>query len=305
MNYLFEEEFNNADIQSIISLDDLQSENKKYIDPFPPYSETTIQRESNVISEEDNIQSFSEIILSAPYSQSSVENNSKNQEKIEKKNIFIDNKGEDLPIKKEELNNNAKKEIKFFVKSTLPCLKGRKRKGDRNYENKKIHNKYSVDNIQRKIKVHFMTFIIHFANAVLKNYGYKQSFSEVRYDEKKNVNKEDILKLKSIDIGEILKKKISDKFLKNKDNNKQIYEEVIQNENIKYIFSLKCIYIFKNYYYKDIKDKKNFKFDDVNININLSNSKIKIFEDLLKKNGGNNNEYTKKIKEIAKKYFLE
>lgn len=92
MNYLFEEEFNNADIQSIISLDDLQSENKKYIDPFPPYSETTIQRESNVISEEDNIQSFSEIILSAPYSQSSVENNSKNQEKIEKKTFLLTKK---------------------------------------------------------------------------------------------------------------------------------------------------------------------------------------------------------------------
>ena len=157
---------------------------------------------------------------------------------------------------------------------------GRKRKRE-NENGKKYHTKFAYDNIIRKIQVHFLNFLVSFINEILKHYEFKQKFFNIDYSIKKDIKKENVENLKSIEIGEILCKDISKKYKNQykedvKINNK-IYLEVIKNDNIKKILSEKYINIFKNIYYKNKRD-----LNDYGLNIKLSND-VKTYKDLLKK----------------------
>jgi len=83
---------------------------------------------------------------------------------------------------------------------------------------KKIHDKYSVDNMLRKIQIHYLNFIIGFLNEILKNLNYEQRFLKLNYEYKKNVNKDFVERLKKSTLKDIVIIKISRKY-KNYDNN--------------------------------------------------------------------------------------
>ena len=64
------------------------------------------------------------------------------------------------------------------VTNDTTLLKNKKRGRHTNLkEKKKEHNKFSADNIQRKIQVHFLSFIISFMNDIIKSFGFRKNFS--------------------------------------------------------------------------------------------------------------------------------
>ena len=67
-----------------------------------------------------------------------------------------------------QLNNiNSGEEKKIIKIENIHRHRGRKLKSLENVN--KIHGKFSFDNIQRKIQVHFLTFLINFCNDALKS----------------------------------------------------------------------------------------------------------------------------------------
>ena len=191
-------------------------------------------------------------------------------------------------------NKNSEKKEEKRKKS------GRKRKRE-NENGKNYHTKFAYDNIIRKIQVHFLNFLVSFINEILKHYEFKQKFFNIDYNIKKDIKKENIKNLKSLEIGEILCKDISKKYKNQykedvKINNK-IYLEVIKNDNIRKILSEKYINIFKNIYYKNKRD-----LNDYGLNIKLSND-VKTYKDLLKKYN-KDNDYKEEIIIAGKRCYI-
>ena len=109
--------------------------------------------------------------------------------------------------------------------------------------------------------------------------------------------------MKTKEIGKILCQNISPKFSKifniDKENNKKLYEKVIKNENIKNLLSETYIKMFRDYYYKNIKELNVY-----NLNIKLSEN-IKTFDHFLNdKVHPKDDYYKKRINEIIEKYYL-
>ena len=197
----------------------------------------------------------------------------------------------------------VKKEISLSGNNSAEYTrKKRGRKKER--ENKsQTHDKYSMDNILRKIKNHFLSFIIFFINDILKALNYEQRFLKLNQSFKVNIKKDFVESLKKKTIGEIINNKISTKY-KKKIDNKKIYEELKDKEDLKLLFKENYLELFKNIYYKNIKII-NLKKYGIEREINLS-KEVKFYEDLLKKNEAFNedNEYKRNINECINLNFL-
>ena len=168
---------------------------------------------------------------------------------------------------------------------------------------KKIHDKYSVNNMLKKIQIHYLNFIIGFLNEILKNLNYEQRFLKLNYEYKKNVNKDFVERLKKSTLKDIVINKISEKY-KNYDNykNRIIYEEIKENEIIKNILSINYLMLFKTIYYKSNK-----KIDLSQYGINqviILSKKVKMFNDLLKKIEKQGELYIKNIANCTIKNFI-
>ena len=209
------------------------------------------------------------------------------------------------------LGDTKKEKIKKFIineesNSTQLTKKKTKRGRERTIkenENKnkkeKIHDKNTSDNLIRKIQVHYLSFIVSFLNDILKNLNYKTKFLNLNYEFKMNIKKEFVESLKKKTIGEIISNEISIKYKgKEKNFNKNLYEQIKDNEVLYKIFEDNYIKLFKNIYYKS-KEKINLKEYGLNKDIYLSKN-VKMFNNLLK----NDIEGNKKIKESIIKNFL-
>ena len=178
---------------------------------------------------------------------------------------------------------------------------GRKRKGDHQNNDEKVHSKYDKDNIHRKIQINFIKFLFLLINEILINFGIKQKFLNIDYKNKKVVTKDNVENLKTTEIGQILRQDISTKYKKkfkiDKEINNKLYLKVIKNESIKNILAEKYINIFRNLYYKN---KRNL--NDYGLDIKLSD-KVKTYKDFLDKYS-EDSEYVKKIKNIVKYCYL-
>ena len=150
-------------------------------------------------------------------SNDSFENQLKNFPVDEMTKIFKDKKPEEdldeIPTKANEGENNGidtepipkeyKKDIFKVSKSdetndtTLLKHKKRGRKSNSEEEKEKNHNKFSPDNIQRKIQVHYQTFILDFVNDILESLGNRKKFLNISYESKKIVNKNQFNLLKN------------------------------------------------------------------------------------------------------------
>ena len=163
---------------------------------------------------------------------------------------------------------------------------------------RKKHSRDDFDNIQRKIQVHYLTFIVNFCNDAIKVvYGNNTShnFKQIDYEIKKTINHQFVNELHSLTIKELLKKKISPK-IKN-------YSELInittldkvceESEFLDKLFTKKYLDFFNEYYYNEYKLINNIILDGKEI---VFSKNTKPFYSLIKKYEAYNN----KIIEIAK-----
>lgn len=230
-------------------------------------------------------------------------------------NLIINNSCPILEINdnKEESSEDSKKTSKDSKKGILFLTekvnklsrKGRKTKRDNNI-GKKCHDKNSYDNILRKVQVKFISFIRDYANAILQQTFCNVKFLKIDYKFKKTVNKSSIKDIKNSTIGDILCKKISEKYKKkNKEINKEIFEMYIEtNPELKQIFSETYINLFKNIYFLG-KRQISLKINGENITILLNG--IKMFDDFLnqiRKEEKENNEYINRVKKCVQDNFF-
>ena len=222
-----------------------------------------------------------------------------------KKLYFIDY------VKREnKLFNSVKVESKGESISTNFSSRKRKRGKAKTKNDNRKHNFDSNDNLQRKIQVHYLTFIVSFANDLLQKLNYKQRFKNLDYHFKIKIDKISTKSLKNNCIGKIISNNsISEKYTKikfeeRKIHNRKIYKQIIGNKIIKKILSEKYLDIFRKIYFKSEKriDLEEYGLSQI---INLSNN-VKMFKDLLLKDTQNlsNNIYNKNLYNCIKKNFL-
>ena len=209
-----------------------------------------------------------------------------------------------------KLFNSVKMESKGENISTNYSSRKRKRGKAKTKNDNRKHNFDSNDNLQRKIQVHYLTFIVSFVNDLLKNLNYKQRFKNLEYDFKIKIDKISTKSLKNNCIGKIISNNsISEKYKKIKCNerekyNLKIYNQIIRNKILKKILSEKYLDIFRKIYFKS---EKRINLEEYGLSqiINLSNN-VKMFKDLLLKDTQNisNNIYNKNLYNCIKKNFL-
>ena len=147
--------------------------------------------------------------------------------------------------KRKRDNNNLDNQI-----SNKKYERGRKKGNDDSSERK--HNKFSADNIIKKIKTQLFNNLIKFVNGIIfcrTNEGIKKCIKKVKYKEyadslKKDKNIEDL----QMPIKDILSYEISDKYLslkKQKDYNKKKLESISKEYNndkiINFVFNMKFV----------------------------------------------------------------
>ena len=188
-----------------------------------------------------------------------------------------------LHLQKENniLANNGIIENKMNFSENIP-KRGRKRL---KMENKKaIHGSNNFDNIQRKIQVHFLSFLINFCNDALKTEytQFRHSFKQINYKSKTTVNFNHTSFLKKSSIKDLLNLEISEKYSKyNKFENKKLLDKIIlKSKWLNDLFEMNYLKLF-DYYYN--KEEPLYKIIFENKEILLS-SKTKSFYYLLEKN---------------------
>ena len=204
-------------------------------------------------------------------------------------------------------NKNDSSTIKFIVaknnfdeKSEMKFKFINKKRGRKSSKKgKREHSAFDQDNIIRKIQVHYISFIIDFTNDVIQNILIDNKdliFKSINYEFKKIVNHSYLEKLNFLNIGDILKLKISPKIKKFNENINELIFNRLCNMNafFKKFFETSYLDTFNKYYYQNERE-----VDIDGTKIKLS-GRSKLFFDLLAKN----KESADKIKEIAEEYFV-
>jgi hypothetical protein len=206
------------------------------------------------------------------------------------------------------IENPEKQQDVFESNSLLTKKRGRGNKNSLNStsseNDKKIHDKFSTDNLLRKIQIHYLSFIISFINDILKYLNYNQRFLKLDYRFKKNVNKNFVESLRQKTIGEIICNDVSIKYRRqHKDANKKIYEEIKNDRILNNILSENYLKFFKKIYYK-INRIINLKEYGLDKDIVLSEN-VKSFKYLLEPYDSiEEKEYKKNIIECAMQNYI-
>ena len=194
-------------------------------------------------------------------------------------------------------NLNIKKDNLF--KTLLYHKRGRKKKLET--KNKRIHYSYDLDNIHRKIQVHFITFLIRLANDALKAvFGKKTKFQfkDIKYTFKRKTTLYYEQTLRKKTYGDILQMKISSKFKNFDENsNKQTLIKVCEESiELKKLFEKNYLYMFQKYYFNITNNNKDA-IDLEGLKIVLS-PKTRAYFHLLKKNNINKEKFISITKDI-------
>lgn len=200
--------------------------------------------------------------------------------------------------KEEKFNKN------MYFTTILRKKRGRSVKENPNKKKQKCHSSDDFDNIQRKIQVHYISFLIWLGNDAIKTiFGQKTKyhFKQVNYEFKKIVNHNYIEYLKKCKYSDIMQMTISPKNKRFKeDSNKKTFLEVCKySEILKNIFDKNYLYIFQKYYC-GLESNKNI-LDLEGLKITLS-SKTKALFNLLNKNETNKEKFKNVIKDV---YFSD
>ena len=222
------------------------------------------------------------------------------------KKIKMDSQSIDSSTKISSIIDNREdifsKTINF--KTTLRQKRGRKEKEGKKKKNNKCHCSDDFDNIQRKIQVNFISFLVRLANDALKSvFGQKTiyNFKHVDYELKKIVNHNYIEFLKKCKYSDILKMKISPKNKKFEgDSNKKTFLEVcMRSDKLKKIFDKKYLYIFQNYYCNFLNEKNEINLEGLKMTLS---SKTKTISNLLEKNESNKEKFKNVVRDV---YFSD
>jgi hypothetical protein len=184
--------------------------------------------------------------------------------------------------------------------TTLSKNKKRGRKTNLKKE-RKTHDKFSADNIIRKIQVHSISFIVFFLNDILRSFAIKERFLKLDYKFINDVKKQNFAELKNKNIGDIISNKISTKYKKDENTNINLYEHLKSNETFGKIFSMNYMTFFKMFFMKNEKTI-DLRIFGIEKEITLS-KETKTYDEFLAKQ--KDEKYIKKIKEILNKNYLK
>ena len=207
--------------------------------------------------------------------------------------IFELNEKETVINENKEFNND------IFSSNLIKHKRGRKSKISKINVIKK-HDKFTIDNILRKIQVHYLNFIVSFTNIILNNLGLKKKLFQLKYRLKEDIGKNNIKYLKNSTLREILSREISPKYTKvNKNENRIILDNLIKCPILNKFLSEKYMYLFDIY----LKSQRIINLDKYGLDQTIElPTNIRMFDDLLMKHL-NEKEYLKRLKECIDKYF--
>ena len=179
-------------------------------------------------------------------------------------------------------------------------LSGRKRKTEIK-EGDIIHDKNALDNILRKLNCHFINcFIIPMINELINS---EEKFLKISYNYIKDVSEIKFIELKQKSIGVIIQQDINKKYsTKSPNHNKNLFNIVREDEDIKNLLNKIYIDIFRNYYFEN---KKEIIFADSYIKL----KKVETLKDFILKKNKDNDEnkkrrYEQRIYEVIKKKYF-
>lgn len=199
--------------------------------------------------------------------------------------------------------NNLQVIKPYLFETLLTQKRGRKIQG--NGSRRKTHSANDFDNVQRKIQVKYISFLINLANDVItsilddKN---KFHFLEIDYSLKKKIEFKYVEDMKKFKYSDILQMKISPKYKKSYEegHNKTVFLEITKiSPLLKNFFSHNYLYIFQKYYYNEGKPLKEI---DINSKIVKITSKTKSFYYLMLNNEHRKEKLNSVLKDI---YFSE
>ena len=234
---------------------------------------------------------------------------SRNYESIE--DIFNYEPVKEDPIKEKDLyfTPERQKDKLFIVEESSKnnTQMTKKKRGKPSVLNQnKIHDKFSFDNLLRKIKNHSLSVIVPFLNAILIVLDIKEEFFQLSYEFKKKIKNNYFCELKKKTLGDIICNKISPKYKHDENENIILYKKLQNHEVLKNIFKMEYITFFKRYY---MESKKciNLKVFGLEKEIILP-EKCKMYNDLIesikKSNDEDNENYIKSIKKCIDKHYI-
>lgn len=246
-------DFLDENIETFSLLDEIKSKNEN---EYIPIFQNPFFKEENPLFEVVNSDNDRYLLLKEP-------------ENSKSKKLFQLQKG-----KKE--NKSKGKKIGRKKKSNTPV------KDNEIIGNKNFHDKNKTDNLIRKIKVHYISFLLSFINEIIKNLNIKETFLKLDYQMKKEIKKKSLESLKNKTIGDIISSKISTKYKNKVENYNEIIFKEIKNKSevLKNIFSQNYLTFFKSVYYKS-NNRINLKSFGLDKEIILSN-KVEMYKDFLK-----------------------
>ena len=185
-------------------------------------------------------------------------------------------------------NNLIKDNPDFQGKRYSPIfnLKTKKNRGKQTKDNKKPqHLSTDFDNLQRKIQIHFFTFIINLSNDAIKAVlGSKSpfNFKQIDHQLKILISHDKVNKLHKSAIKDILKMEISPK---NKKYSKYINQETLNDvckvsKKLEKFFNINYLEFFNDFYFNEEKETNKIVFEEIEIPFS---KQTKNFYHLLKK----------------------
>ena len=155
---------------------------------------------------------------------------------------------------KENLHKNSTKQTTkkpFFIVNKIE-KKTKRGKQSTTKSKKGIHDNTKIDNLIRKIQVHFLTFLVSFcSDAFKKEFKFSnESFKNINYENKTTVNFDYIYELKNLCIKDLLKMKISKKFKRyNGFYNEELLERIeYSSQWLSKLFEMNYLKLFSYYY---------------------------------------------------------
>ena len=227
--------------------------------------------------------------------------------KIEFKHLFNISKNmssiEDNNTSSDIKEDYTKKIVNF--KTVLHHKRGRKniKKPDNKYYNK-CHGSADFDNVQRKIQVSFITFLIRLANDAIKTVLGKKCkffFKDIKYEFKKVVSHKYVEYLKQCKYSDIIQMKISSKNKNYGENlNKETLSKICKiSPELQKLFEKNYLYIFQKYYCALEINQDIIDFDGLKIELSPLTKGIL---NLLRKNEYGKNTFNDVIQSV---YFSE
>ena len=218
-------------------------------------------------------------------------------QKINKKNKFI-------TTKENSKTSQGTKEGSIQLKKK----RGRVRRSP-NKSERREHNKYSPDNILRKVQIHFISYLLFLFNLLLKHYNIEERVVNINTKDKGTINVKNLNSLKEKTLDDVISSELSTKFTKKgEDHNKKICDKIKNDGNYKVlnlILKEKYLKFFKNYYHNE--KTINLKEYSDHEEIIQFPSEPKTLNDLFNKESNRGDEkYKKTVLEVIKntKFFI-